>query len=330
MAAVRVEDVTKTYGKPPKGIQALKGVSFDIEEGEIFGLLGPNGAGKTTLIKILATLIDHDGGTAEVAGVDVSRDPAGVRKRIGLVFQEPSLDNLLTGRENLHLSASLYDLPRKVARTRMDDLLEVMDLDGRGDDRVETYSGGMKRRLEIARGLLHDPDVLFLDEPTLGLDPQTRERLWAYIRNLREQGTTVLMTTHYMDEADALCDRIAVIDRGEIQALDSPKALKGGLGDTIVYLKGSELTLDTIQGAQGVAEAEYLEEDKAYMVKLEAGVEGLPRFLREMDGVQHIEVRTPTLQDVFLDLTGREMRDADEGSAGFAEDYQRMQRAGGG
>ncbi|MDX1611250.1 MAG: ATP-binding cassette domain-containing protein, partial [Candidatus Thermoplasmatota archaeon] len=238
MPAVHVQDVKKRYGKPPKGVEALKGVSFEIDEGEIFGLLGPNGAGKTTLIKILATLLDLDEGTAHVAGVDVKRDPAGVRKRIGLVFQEPSLDNLLTGRENLHLSASLYDLPRKVANERIDHLLDVMDLSARGDDRVDTYSGGMKRRLEIARGLLHDPQVLFLDEPTLGLDPQTRERLWAYIRGLREGGTTVLMTTHYMDEADALCDRIAVIDRGEIQALDSPESLKNSLGDTVVYLRG--------------------------------------------------------------------------------------------
>ncbi len=331
MPAVRVDEVEKRFGKPPRVVEALKGVSFQIERGEIFGLLGPNGAGKTTLIKILSTLLDADSGRATVAGVNVAQDPAGVRARIGLVFQEPSLDNLLTGRENLLLSASLYNLARKEANERIGRLLEVMDLTARGDDRVDTYSGGMKRRLEIARGLLHDPQVLFLDEPTLGLDPQTRERLWTYIRGLREQGTTVLMTTHYMDEADALCDRIAIIDRGEIQALDSPENLKQRLGDTVVYLRGQELEIEAIRATGGVAEADAIEnEPHTYSVRLDTGVRGLPEFLRQIQGVDGIEVRTPTLQDVFLDLTGRELRDAEEGGAGFAEDYQRLQQAGGG
>ncbi len=328
MPAVEVQDLVKRYGKPPKAVEALKSVSFSVAAGEVFGLLGPNGAGKTTLIKVLATLTDADGGTARVAGIDVGEDPHGVRERIGLVFQEPSLDNMLSGRENLLLSASLYDLPRKRAAGRIDELLSMMDLAARGGDQVKTYSGGMKRRLEIARGLLHEPEVLFLDEPTLGLDPQTRERLWEYIRGLKEKGTTVLITTHYMDEADALCDRVAIIDQGSIQALDSPEALKATLGETVVRLRGDALTLETIEQAGGVERAEAVEEG-GFLVRLEEGVRGLPSFLRGLEGVEHVEVRTPTLQDVFLSLTGRELREAHEEGEGWAEEVSRFQRSGG-
>lgn len=325
--AVHVRDLSKVYD-PPDGVVALDGIDLSVDEGEIFGLLGPNGAGKTTLIRVLSTLTEPTTGDASVAGVDVREHPQRVRARIGLVFQEPSLDNLLSGRENLELSAALYDVPRKKARRRIDELLDLMDLTGRGDDRVKTYSGGMKRRLEIARGLLHDPEVLFLDEPTLGLDPQTRERLWAYIRGLREQGTTVLMTTHYMDEADALCDRLAVIDHGQIQALDTPENLKAQLGGTVVHVDGAGLTVERLEAAAGVEHVEP-EGEHGFLVELARDVEDLPDFLRSIDDVGHLEVRTPTLQDVFLSLTGRRLRDADASGGGFTEDVQRYQRAGG-
>lgn len=330
MAAVVVEDLVKRYGKAPRVIEALAGVSFHVEEGEVFGLLGPNGAGKTTLIKVLATLAKADEGRAVVAGVDVAEDPHGVRERIGLVFQEPSLDNQLSGRENLALSASLYDLPRSTADERMRSLLGLMDLSKRGDDRVKTYSGGMKRRLEIARGLLHEPEVLFLDEPTLGLDPQTRERLWAYIRGLKEKGTTVVITTHYMDEADALCDRVAIINQGVIQALDAPDALKAGMGETVVRLRARGLSLEDVLDAPGVSSAKPVErEEGGFLVSLEAGVEGLPGFLRAIDGIEHLEVRTPTLQDVFLRLTGRSLREGAGSGEDWTDEVSRYQRAGG-
>lgn len=326
MPAVRTEDVRKVYGDPPEGVVAVDGVSVEVDSGEVFGLLGPNGAGKTTLIRILSTLTEATSGFAEVAGVDVDEDPQGVRERIGLVFQEPSLDNLLTGRENLKLSAALYDVSRARTKRRIDELLDLMDLAGRGDDPVKQYSGGMKRRLEIARGLLHEPEVLFLDEPTLGLDPQTRERLWDYIRTLREQGTTVLMTTHYMDEADELCDRVAVIDRGQIQALDAPDALKRELGGTVVRLTAPGTSEEALAQAPGVDEIETEAADR-YVVTLAEGVEELPAFLRTLDEIEHLEVTTPTLQDVFLSLTGRALREGEAGEDSWASDYQRMKRA---
>ncbi len=326
MPAVRVDELRKVYGDPPRSVTALDGVSFEIDRGEIFGLLGPNGAGKTTLIKILSTLQAPTSGHAEVAGVDVTEDPAGVRAKIGLVFQEPSLDNLLSGRENLELSAALYSVPRKRAARRIDELLAMMDLDGRGDDRVKAYSGGMKRRLEIARGLLHQPEVLFLDEPTLGLDPQSREKLWEYIKGLREQGTTVLLTTHYMDEADELCDRVAIIDHGQIETLDTPAALKAQLGETVVYVEGP--LAEELEAAAEATAVEPVGDGEGYLVQLADGVQGLPAFLRGLDGLDHIEVRTTTLQDVFLSVTGRELRE-EEGGGGMVEDVQRYQRAGG-
>jgi ABC-2 type transport system ATP-binding protein len=324
--AVDVEDVGKIYGDPPEGVVAVDGVSFTVERGEVFGLLGPNGAGKTTLIRILSTLTEATSGRAEVADVDVRVDPQGVRERIGLVFQEPSLDNLLTGRENLELSAALYDVSRAQTKRRIDELLDLMDLAGRGDDAVKQYSGGMKRRLEIARGLLHDPEVLFLDEPTLGLDPQTRERLWDYIRSLREEGTTVLMTTHYMDEADALCDRVAVIDQGQIQALDDPEVLKRELGGTVVHLTATDTTGEELAQAPGV-EAVEAEGEGRYVIQLAGDVEHLPDFVRSLGAIEHLEVTTPTLQDVFLSLTGRHLREGEGDGEDWASDYQRMKRA---
>ncbi len=217
--AIRVESLTKTFGE----MRAVDGVSFSVPSGEIYGLLGPNGAGKTTIINMLSTLLKPTSGRAEVAGYDVGRHRDSVRRSIGIVFQEPALDGKLTGRENLEFHAMMYGLDRETRRRKIDEVLSLVDLSDKAKVLVENYSGGMKRRLEIARGLIHRPRVLFLDEPTLGLDTQTRRRIWDYIRMLnRDTGVTIILTTHYMEEADALCRRVAIMDRGRFVALDTP------------------------------------------------------------------------------------------------------------
>ena len=232
---VVVEDLVKTYNG---AVKSLDGISFSIAEGEVFGLLGPNGAGKTTTLHILATLLKPSKGSAKINAYDVTRKPGKVRKSIGIVFQEPSSDELLTGYENLKLHALLYGVSSGIRKERIDEVLNLVDLASRKDDLVKHYSGGMRRRLEIARGLLHRPKVLFLDEPTLGLDPQTREHIWEYVERLVvEQKLTIIITTHYMDEADRLCDRIAIIDHGRIVVLDTPENLKRALGGDVIRLK---------------------------------------------------------------------------------------------
>jgi len=225
-SAIEVEDLVKTYGQ----VEAVRGVSFDVARGEVFGFLGPNGAGKSTTINMLCTLARPTSGTARVAGFDIVGERDDVRRHLGLVFQDPTLDGQLTATQNLRLHADLYGIEREVIPERMRQMLEMVDLWDRRDQPVMTFSGGMKRRLEIARGLMHSPRVLFLDEPTIGLDPQTRNAIWSYIRALQEsEGTTIFMTTHYMDEAE-VCDRVAIMDRGEIVVLDTPDALKANIG----------------------------------------------------------------------------------------------------
>ena len=217
---------------------AVDSLNLSIEEGEIFGLLGPNGAGKTTTLSMLATLLKPTSGTGRVNGYDILSHPADVRRSIGIVFQDPSSDDVLTGRENLYLHALMFGVPKGERRKRMDYVLSLVDLQDRANDVVKKYSGGMRRRLELARGLLHNPRILFLDEPTLGLDPQTREHIWAYIENLvKSEKVTVIITTHYMDEADRLCNRVAIIDHGQVSALDSPRALKSKVGGEIIKLR---------------------------------------------------------------------------------------------
>ncbi len=244
--AIEVQDLVKTYGE----VEAVRGVSFDVARGEVFGFLGPNGAGKSTTINVLCTLARPTSGTARVAGFDVVTRRDDVRRHLGLVFQDPTLDGLLTATQNLRLHAELYAIDRDAIPDRMRQMLEMVDLWDRRDQPVLTFSGGMKRRLEIARGLLHSPPVLFLDEPTIGLDPQTRSAIWTYLRALQEsEGTTIFMTTHYMEEAEH-CDRIAIIDRGEIVVLDTPEALKASLaaerGVVITPVAEPQPTLDDV------------------------------------------------------------------------------------
>src|SRR5512136_2684698 len=233
MKAIETKDLVKRF----EDVEAVKGINLEIEEGEIFGLLGPNGAGKTTTISMLCTILKPSSGNATVNGFDIVREANKVRKSIGIIFQEPSIDDRLTGRENLEMHANLYGVPAKEQKTRINEVLKLVDLEDRADSLMRTYSGGMRRRLEIGRGLVHRPKVLFLDEPTLGLDPQTREHIWSYIKELnKRENITMILTTHYMDEADRLCDRIAIIDYGKIVALDKPERLKEQLEGDIIFV----------------------------------------------------------------------------------------------
>ena len=308
--AIVVEGLVKRYGK----IVAVDGVSFRVGYGEVFGFLGPNGAGKTTTIHVLATLLRPDGGRVLIAGRDVVRDPVGVRRSIGVVFQDPSLDGELTGYENLYLHGRIYGLRGGLLEERIEDMLRFVELWEHRDRLVKYYSGGMRRRLEIARALLHGPRILFLDEPTLGLDPQTRAHIWDYIRRLRrEMGVTVFLTTHYMEEAEALCDRIAIIDHGRIIAEGSPEELKRMAGNDIVYLKIREAR----PGVCGFFEdlATECRELPGGRIALKVGdaVKSLPGILlRARDrGLEVLEAsyHRPSLNDVFLLLTGREIRE---------------------
>jgi ABC-2 type transport system ATP-binding protein len=307
-AIIEVDQLVKKFGE----LTAVDGVAFTVEAREIFGFLGPNGAGKSTTIKMLATLLTPTSGRATLAGFDVGRQPREVRRSIGLVFQDQTLDNRLTALENLEFHAMLYGVPRHVFQERAAQVLKMVDLFDRRDSIVMTYSGGMKRRLEIARGLLHHPKVLFLDEPTLGLDVQTRNAIWAHVRKLREEvGITVFMTTHYMDEAEN-CDRIAIIDHGKIQAIDTPRALKRQLGgDTIVV--GGDAGLEADLASRYGVEVRKVGDE--FHFQIASGAEFIPRLMADFPGrITSVQIKQPSLEDVFLKLTGRAIR-ADEGSA---------------
>ncbi len=303
MDIIRIENLVKKFGD----FTAVDGIDFSVIKGEIFGFLGPNGAGKSTTIKILSTLLKPTAGTAELAGYDVLKQPTRVRQSIGMVFQDPSLDNRLTAEENLKFHAMLYNVPGELREERINQVLKMVDLSDRRKSLVKTFSGGMKRRLEIARGLLHHPKVLFLDEPTVGLDPQTRIAIWDHVRRLRDEiGVTVFMTTHYMDEAEN-CDRIAVIDHGEIQAIDSPAALKRMLGGDKIVVKGDKGLKDDLAARYGM---EVQELQGEYHFTVPSGAEFVPRVVTDFqERISSIQIKEPSLDDVFLKLTGRAIRD---------------------
>ncbi len=310
---IRTEALSKKYGK----LTAVDSLDLNVEDGEVFGLLGPNGAGKTTLISMLCTILKPTSGKAWVNGFDIVKESSKVRKSIGIVFQQPSVDDLLTGRENLAMHNLLFGVPKSVRMKRIDEVLSLVNLEKRADDLVNTYSGGMRRRLELARGIMHHPKVLFLDEPTLGLDPQTREHIWEYIMNLAEKmSTTVMLTTHYMEEAEKLCDRVAIIDYGRIVALDSPQELKNKVAGDVVKIKQKKPDLGEIRNLGYVMNAE--EKDGLLYLSIKDASKHLQDLLMHTGAIDFVEVRSGTLNDVFLHYTGREIREA-EAEGGFWE-----------
>jgi len=294
-----------------ESVEAVRGVSFEVAAGETFGFLGPNGAGKSTTISMLCTLLRPTSGSASVAGFDVVAQPLRVRSRIGLVFQDTTLDDYLTAAENLRFHAELYGVPRSAIAARMTDVLEMVGLYERRHSLVRTFSGGMKRRLEIARGLLHSPRVLFLDEPTVGLDPQTRSHIWEYINRLRTQETiTIFLTTHYMDEAEH-CDRIAIIDDGELVASGTPDSLKAKVGKDRIELHVDEPAAAIARLAEQFG-IEATTSEGAVAFHVSAGEEFVPRLFAELEvPIRSVRVARPTLDDVFMTYTGRTIRDAE-------------------
>ncbi|MEV4009232.1 ATP-binding cassette domain-containing protein [Nonomuraea angiospora] len=313
-AAVAVRGLRKTYGK----VEAVKGVDFEVRPGEVFGFLGPNGAGKTTTISMLCTLVNPTGGSATVAGHDVVKDRDEVRRNIGLVFQDPTLDGYLSAEQNLRFHAELYGVPKSVVADRIRQVMEMVALWDRKDAKVMTFSGGMKRRLEIARGLLHSPRVLFLDEPTVGLDPQTRSAIWGYINQLRLlEDITIFMTTHYMDEAE-YCDRIAIIDHGEVVVIDSPEALKASVGKDRVQIQTSDDT-EAIKALRERFGLEAAVREGAVTFAVASGEEFVPRLFAELGmPIRSVSVSRPSLDDVFMSYTGSTIRDAEAGDGNMA------------
>jgi len=301
---IKVENLVKKFGE----LVAVDNISFTVPPGEIFGFLGPNGAGKTTTINILCTLSKPTSGQATINGFDVVRQQNQVRHSIGLVFQDPSLDERLSGMQNLHFHALVYNVPSSIRQKRIEAVLTMVELWDKRHNIVHTYSGGMKRRLEIARGLLHHPKVLFLDEPTLGLDPQTRNRIWEYILELkRHEGTTIFLTTHYMDEAEK-ADRIAIIDHGKLVALDSPENLKHIIGKDILSVK----TAEDDRAAEEIWSRYHIKprhDSDGLSFEVTKGEEFLPTFIKEFGTrILSVSLRHPSLDDVFIKLTGREIR----------------------
>ena len=309
MNTIETKDLTKRY----RELIAVDSLNLSIKKGEIFGLLGPNGAGKTTSLMMLSTLLKPTSGTAIINGFDLLKEPSKVRASIGMVFQDPSSDEILTAYENLKLHALLYNIPVKVIDKKIENVLGLVDLQKRKNDLVKTFSGGMRRRMEIARGLLHEPGIFFLDEPTIGLDPQTREHIWEYIKSLaKNTGMTIILTTHYMEEADRLCERVAIIDEGKIVALDSPDNLKHGLGGDIVLLKGANLAVEDIKKLHFV---KAVEEQGAFLqLSIEESGKHLQELLKVAGEIEFVQAHSPDLNDVFLHYTGREIRE-EEGSS---------------
>jgi len=304
---IEVSGLTKRYGE----VEAVRGIDLAVSAGETFGFLGPNGAGKTTTIKILCTLASATSGTARVAGYDTATQRDAVRRNIGLVFQDTTLDSYLTAEQNLRFHAELYGVPRDAVPPRMRQVLDMVGLWDRKDSLVSTYSGGMQRRLEIARGLLHAPHVLFLDEPTVGLDPQTRSSIWAYINDLkRREDITIFLTTHYMDEAEH-CDRIAIIDHGKIVAMDTPEALKASIGKDRVQIQTADdqAAIAALAAVFDIAAAVH---EGAVTFSVASGEHFVPRLFAELGvPIRAVSVSRPSLDDVFMSYTGKTIRDAE-------------------
>jgi len=311
MYAIKVENLTKKFD----GFAAVDHLAFSVKTGELFGLLGPNGAGKTTTINMLSTLLKPTSGYGEVASFDISKNKYDVRNSIGVVFQEPALDIKLTGKENLEFHAMMYNIGREKRKQRIKEVLELVELTGKAGILVEKYSGGMKRRLEIARGLIHRPKVLFLDEPTLGLDAQTRRHIWDYIKRLnKESDVTIILTTHYMEEADYLCERVAIMDYGKFVAMDSPQKLKDILGGDVVSLEVEKRAAVLHSHLKGL---DWIKTMTTHNNCLSLTMERGERRIPELINIAHkngtevlcVNLRKPSLEDVFLHFTGRTIRD---------------------
>jgi len=328
--AVETQSLSKIYSN---GLKAVDEISIKIEHGEIFGFLGPNGAGKSTTIMILTTLLKPTSGKAFVAGFDVITHAKNVRQNIGYVQQDSTVDEYLTGRENLELQAKLNHIPQDIMENRIDEILQIVELADRQNEPVVTYSGGMRKRLDIAGGLLHRPQVLFLDEPTLGLDIQTRYKIWDYIKKIhKEFNMSIFLTTHYMEEADKLCDKISIIDKGKIKVTDSPKNLKSSLGNEVVLLEiNSEIKLEElvcemrkIQTVKDIT-ADGLE----ITVFTTSGDQLIPQIFQQANNlgikIETISLTKPTLDDVFLSYTGRELRE-DNGKYDRKKEQERIKK----
>ena len=314
MQAIVTDGLTREFND----LTAVDHVTLKIKKGELFGLLGPNGAGKTTFIHMLSTILPPTEGTAKVAGFDIHQNPDSVRAAIGIVFQDPSLDNRLTGRENLDFHGRVYGMDKIQREKRIDEVLKLVELEKRANTLVQTYSSGMRRRLEIARGFMHHPKILFLDEPTLGLDPQTRRKIWEYIQMLNKQEeTTILLTTHYMDEAEYLCDRVGIIDYGKVIALDEPEKLKDELEGDIVSLEVPQPKkyAEVFRGRKYVKEVKVVG-DYLYLT-VRGGEKTIPKLIdiiaRRGGKVRSVGLRSPTLEDVFIRYTGRGIREEEGG-----------------
>jgi ABC-2 type transport system ATP-binding protein len=314
---IETHGLTKTFKARKKSVQAVRGVDLKVHRGEIFGFLGPNGAGKTTTMRMLATLLDPTSGQAKICGYDLLREPGKVRTQIGYVGQKGGAEVMETGRENLTLQGRLYGMSRTDSFQRAAELTNRLDLEPFADRLVRTYSGGQRRRLDITMGMMHRPSLLILDEPTTGLDPQSRARIWEEIRRLRDEGITVFLTTHYMDEADALCDRLAIIDNGTIVGENTPTALKQSIAGDIISL-GLQMQNGTgTRIKEALADRPFLRElqetDGGVQLYVERGEEVLPDVLRLLDqtgaSVRTVTLARPTLEDVFLRLTGRSLRE---------------------
>ena len=326
---IKAEGLTKVFNKH---LTAVDHVDFSVKQGEIFGFLGPNGAGKTTTINMLITILKPTEGKAYVVGFDIAKQNNDVRNVIGVVPQEYTADEDLTGLENVLLCADMYGIPRRIAKERAEELLKLVELTDFKDKKVQIFSGGMRRRLELACGLINRPKVLFLDEPTLGLDVQTRAATWNYIRKLKkEYGMTLFMTTHYLEEADALCDRVAIIDRGKIVVVGSPEELKHGLGGDVITL-GIKEDADV---SELIREVEHVKdvkrEDGSYRIKAEYGEITTPSIIEALRKkgytVTRLSLTEPTLNEVYLEYTGKSMRDAEESREAFAAQRMTMRRA---